>query len=74
MHLYRMQLNGQIHSGLSLPGRDHGGGLPHPGCATARGGSTLCVEASFPASLLGSPLQNQLAPPASGSAVTTNKK
>lgn len=57
---------------LSLPGRDHGGGLPHPGCAVEKGGSTLCAAASSPASPPVSPLKSPLAPPASGSDVTTH--
>lgn len=52
---------------LSLPGRDHGGGPPHPGYAVETGGSTLCAAASFPASPPESPLQSPHAPPASGS-------
>lgn len=57
---------------MSVPGRGHGGGPPRPGCATEKVGSTPCAAASFPVSPPASPLQNQVAPPVSGSAATTN--
>ena len=67
-----MQPNCQMCTGLSLPGRGHGGGPPHPGGVAMTEESILCAAASSPASLPEFPRQSSLAPPVLGSAITTH--
>lgn len=69
---YQLKCNQQS-AQLSLPGRGHGGGPRHPGCAAEKGGSTLCAAASSPVSPPESPQQSPLAPLASGSDVCINE-
>lgn len=64
----------EISRGFGLPGRDRGGEPLHPGCAAAKGGSTLYAEASSPAFLLESLQHSPHVPPALGSKVTVDQK